>query len=252
MEFFALSDIGRVRSQNEDSYEVGMFADGSSWAVVCDGMGGASGGTVASKMCAEGVCEHLKRGYREKCSVSSLKNILISSIMAANASVFEKSQSEPFLDGMGTTVVAAVLTEHAAIIAHVGDSRAYLLRNGVLNQITKDHSMVQYLVDIGKITPEEALVHPDKNVITRAVGVEADVKADVDIVDVEDGDVFIICTDGLSGYVSESEILSLAKSCNNICELPEKLVNAANSGGGRDNITVAVAECKISRESQHG
>ncbi len=252
MEFFALSDKGRIRSNNEDSYAVGSFNDGSVWAVVCDGMGGASGGTVASKMCTESVTEHISKAYREGASVSFIKNLLMSAVISANVEVFEKSREDVSLNGMGTTVVAAIVKAESAIIAHVGDSRAYLLRNGSLRQITKDHSMVQYMVDLGQITEEEAHTHPDRNVITRAVGVDEDIKVDIDIVDVEDGDLFIICTDGFSGFVSDSQVLEIADECENSQELSERLVNAANNNGGRDNITVAVVECKISRESQHG
>lgn len=252
MEFFALSDKGRVRPNNEDSYAVGSFEDGCAWAVVCDGMGGASGGTVASKMCTESISEHISKAYREGASVASVKNLLMSAVISANAEVYEKSAEDISLNGMGTTVVAAVIVKEAAVIAHVGDSRAYLLRNGSLRQITKDHSMVQYMVDMGQITEEEAHTHPDRNVITRAVGVDEDIKVDIDIVDIEDGDLFIICTDGFSGFVSDPQALGIVAECESLCELPERLVNAANNNGGRDNITVAVAECKISRESQHG
>ncbi len=243
MEIFALSDKGRVRRNNEDSFEVGVFADGSVWAVVCDGMGGASGGTVASKMCTSTVSEHIKRGYREKCSSTSLKNLLCSAVISSNAEVFGAAQERAVLRGMGTTVVAAVITEEIAVIAHAGDSRAYLFRDGKLSQLTKDHSMVRYLVDIGQISEEEALRHPDKNIITRAVGAEKDINVDIDIVDLNKGDIILICTDGLTNFVSDYEIAGKISRCEHLNELPERLVSAANSGGGRDNITVAVAEC---------
>lgn len=243
MEIFALSDKGRVRRNNEDSFEVGVFDDGSAWAVVCDGMGGASGGTVASKMCTATVSEHIKRGYREKCSSSSLKNLLCSAVISSNAEVYGAAQEREVLRGMGTTVVAAVITREIAVIAHAGDSRAYLLRDRELSQLTKDHSMVRYLVDIGQISEEEALRHPDKNIITRAVGAEKDINVDIDIVDLNKGDIILICTDGLTNFVSDSDIAEICAECEHLNELPKRLVNAANSGGGRDNITVAVAEC---------
>lgn len=243
MDIFALSDKGRVRFENEDSFEVGALEDGSVWAVVCDGMGGASGGAVASKMCTKTVSDHIKKGYREKISSSSLKNLLCSAVIFSNAEVFDASQLREELYGMGTTVVAAVITREIAVIAHAGDSRAYLLRDGTLTQLTKDHSMVRYLVDIGQISEDEAQKHPDKNIITRAVGAEKNINVDIDMVDLLEGDIIVICTDGLTNFVSDSKITETADSCESLSELVGKLIDAANSGGGRDNITVAVAEC---------
>ncbi len=249
MVFSAHSDIGKVRSQNEDSYNIGNLTDGAAWAVICDGMGGASGGKVASRMCTSAVSSHIEKGYREGGGISSVKNLLISAITSANAEIFNVSQTEPSLSGMGTTVVAAVINENVAVITHVGDSRAYLVHDGTITQLTKDHSMVQYMVDIGKISSEEAKNHPDRNVITRAVGIDGDIRVDVDVTEVFSGDILIICTDGLNGSISDGEILRITLDTDDCRELPRALVDAANSLGGRDNITVAAIKVCENRES---
>ena len=159
MKIFGKTDIGLVRENNQDAYSVGSFDDGNCWAVVCDGMGGVSGGQVASAICIEKVSEAIKRGYRAKMTVSSAKNLLTTAINAANSAVFKKSQEDFSVKGMGTTVVAVIVLGNLAVIAHVGDSRAYLLGDEI-KPITKDHSFVQLLIDTGKITEAEAAVHP--------------------------------------------------------------------------------------------
>lgn len=249
MVFSAHSDIGKVRSANEDSYNTGNLSDGAAWAVICDGMGGASGGMVASRMCTSSVSSHIEKAYREGGGLSSVKNLLLSAITSANSEIFEMSQTEPSLSGMGTTVVAAFVTSDAAVIAHVGDSRAYLVRGGEITQLTKDHSMVQYMVDIGKISLEEAKNHPDRNVITRAVGIDRDIRVDVDVTEVSSGDILIICTDGLNGSISDGEILKITLDTGDCNRLPQALVDAANANGGRDNITVAAIKVGENRES---
>ena len=170
-------------------------------------------------------------------TVSSAKNLLSSAINAANSVVFKQSQENVELKGMGTTVVAVIVLGSIAIIAHVGDSRAYLL-NEEIKPITKDHSFVQLLIDTGKITEEEAKVHPDKNIITRAVGIEHVVDVELDIVDISSDDKLLICTDGLNGYVPDADILKIVNEYGDFST--EKLVETANSIGGRDNVTVVI------------
>ena len=237
MRIFGKTDIGLLRESNQDAFDFGYFDNGACWAVVCDGMGGVSGGQVASSICVEKVSEALKRSYRKGMTVSSAKNLLITSINAANSAVFKESQENLDLKGMGTTVVGVVVLGNVAIVAHVGDSRAYLL-NTEIKPITKDHSFVQLLIDTGKITEEEAAVHPDRNVITRAVGIEHIVDVEIDIVDVNDNDKLLICTDGLNGYVSDADILSTVNEYGE--SSTEKLVETANNAGGRDNVTVVI------------
>ena len=237
MKLFGKTDIGLVRETNQDAFSFGSFDDGNCWAVVCDGMGGVSGGQVASEICVEKVSEAIKRSYRKGITLSSAKNLLTTAINAANSAVFKEAQENIELKGMGTTVVALLVLGSIAVVAHVGDSRAYLI-NDEIKQITKDHSFVQLLIDTGKITEEEAKVHPDRNVITRAVGIEHVVDVEIDIVDINDNDKLLICTDGLNGYVPDADILKIIKEYGD--SSTEKLVKTANDAGGRDNVTVVM------------
>jgi len=237
--------IGLVRETNQDAYDAGQFNEGATWAVVCDGMGGVSGGQVASGICVEKVSEAIKRGYREKMSINSAKNLLISAINAANSAVFKEAQEKYELKGMGTTVVAVLVLNSVAVIAHVGDSRAYIL-NEDIKPVTKDHSFVQLLIDTGKITEEEAKVHPDRNVITRAVGIEHVVDVEIDVVDINEKDKLLICTDGLNGYVEDADILKTVIEYGD--SSAEKLVETANNAGGRDNVTVVIVASDVQGE----
>ncbi len=237
MKILAKTHIGLVRETNQDAYDAGHFDGDDTWAVVCDGMGGVSGGQVASGICVEKVSEAIKRGYRDKMSINSVKNLLISAINAANSAVFKEAQEKYELKGMGTTVVAVLVLNSVAVIAHVGDSRAYIL-NEDIKPVTKDHSFVQLLIDTGKITEEEAKVHPDRNVITRAVGIEHVVDVEIDVVDINENDKLLICTDGLNGYVEDVDILKTVIEYGD--SSAEKLVETANNAGGRDNVTVVM------------
>ncbi len=245
MKISGKTHIGLVRESNQDAYDFGTFETGDVWAVVCDGMGGVSGGQIASGICVEKVSEAIKRGYREKMGISSVKNLLISAISAANSAVFKEANDRAGLKGMGTTVVAVVVTDSIAVIAHVGDSRAYIL-NDEIKQLTKDHSFVQLLIDTGKITEEQAKTHPDRNVITRAVGIEHVVDVEIDVADINETDKLLICTDGLNGYVDDAEILYTVKQYGD--SSTEKLVDAANNAGGRDNVTVVMMTAEIQGE----
>ena len=237
MKVYAKTDIGKTRESNQDAFDTGYFNDGTVWAVVCDGMGGVSGGQVASSLCIDKTVNAIKRSYRENMTVNNAKNMLVSAINAANSYVFDESLKDRDLKGMGTTIVAVVIVNNIAVVAHVGDSRAYII-NDTINQITKDHSFVQLLVDNGRITPEEAENHPDKNIITRAIGIEGFVDVDVDIVDIKDEDILLLCTDGLNGYVKDDDILKTVKEYGD--SSTEKLVETANLNGGHDNITVVL------------
>ncbi len=246
MEIFAKTDIGAYRESNQDMYNFGTFPTGDSWVVVCDGMGGVSGGQVASELCVEKVSGAIKKGYREKMTVKAVKNLLQSAITLANDVVYNKAQSEMEYHGMGTTIVAVVVVNGVAVIAHVGDSRAYHISNGTVKQITKDHSLIQLMLDSGKITPEEALTHPDKNIITRAVGVVNFVDVEFDILDINDNDKLLVCTDGLSGSVNEGEMLDIISKY--IDSSAEKLVEKALDNGSRDNVTVVVMSAQTQGE----
>lgn len=237
MEISASTDIGLVRKNNEDSFDVGTFSETDTvWAIVCDGMGGALGGETASSVCVETAKLYLESRYTDDMPLNTLKNILECALLTANTAVFNRACADSSLAGMGTTAVAAVITNERAVIAHVGDSRAYLLRGDTIRAITKDHSLVQHYIDIGRITPEEARVHPERNMITRAIGVDRDVETDIDIEQLEPGDVILICTDGLNGCVEDSDILRVFTHASG--DGVAELVQAALDAGGNDNVTV--------------
>lgn len=231
------SDVGLVRSMNQDACAAGEFPDGTAWAVVCDGMGGAASGDVASTTAVKIISERIQASYREGMQANSIRSVLFSAIEAANSVVFEMSCANPEFEGMGTTVVAAILRDQAVYIAHAGDSRAYRITSSAVAQLTRDHSMVQVMVDRGQITPSEAREHPRKNIITRALGVNDRILIDFCEEPFESGDVLLICTDGLTNMVEDEAIFRASQEAS-AGELPEKLVQMANENGGQDNITV--------------
>ena len=236
MKIAAKSDIGKVRESNQDAYATGEMPDGVAWAVVCDGMGGAAGGNVASETAVKIISEQITSAYRGSMRSKSIKNLLVTAINAANISVFDLAQANSKLAGMGTTVVCALVADGVAYIAHAGDSRAYLLHTKP-EQLTRDHSVVQEMVDTGRITPDEAKVHPSKNIITRALGVLPEIRVDFCEQPMGNEDILLLCTDGLSNYLDDNEILSIFKNTD-ISAVPEALVEKANLNGGGDNITV--------------
>jgi len=172
------TDIGKVRNSNQDACSAGELPDGTVWAVVCDGMGGASGGDIASTTAVRIISEKITSSYRDGMSSNSIRSLLFSSIETANSVVYDISRSNTSLEGMGTTVVAAVISGGAAYIAHAGDSRAYRIFDNSIKQITRDHSIVQVMVEKGELTPNEAKGHPRKNIITRALGVDSSILID--------------------------------------------------------------------------
>ena len=239
MRIVAKTDKGNVRDSNQDAYAVGEFSDEVVWSVVCDGMGGAAGGNIASALAVKVISDKINASYRNQMRDSSIKNMLDSALTAANIEVFDFDEAQPDLRGMGTTVVCAIVRDNQAYIVHAGDSRAYVINNGNIRQITTDHSMVQDLLLRGKITPEEAEHHPNKNIITRAVGVNKAIEIDFEQIDLEDDDTLLICTDGLSNYVSNDEMLELMSDGKHYA-FADRLVKKANENGGGDNITVVV------------
>lgn len=237
MRIVAKTDIGKMRPNNQDSYAAGELSNSVAWAVVCDGMGGASGGNVASSTAVKIISERITSSYKDSMSYNSIKNMLTSAIAAANIEVFDESKADESLAGMGTTVVAAILTGNSVYVAHAGDSRAYILSNGKLSQLTKDHSFVQEMVDTGRLTPDEAKEDPRKNIITRALGVDDELRVDFCEEFIDKNDIVLICTDGLTNYLSDEDIVSLT-SDGDFENYAEKLVARANENGGGDNITV--------------
>lgn len=237
MKIVAKTDIGLQRESNQDSYAAGELPGSVAWAVVCDGMGGVAGGNFASSTAVKVISERITSSYRVGMSASSIRNMFTSAIAAANISVYDMSKANPELTGMGTTVVVAIVVDNNVYIAHAGDSRAYILSDGSLNQLTKDHSIVQEMIDHGTLTPDEAKIDPRKNIITRALGVDSELRIDFDIADISENDVLILCTDGLTNFVEPNEIYELTDD-GKFYEYAERLVARANSNGGGDNITV--------------
>lgn len=232
----AKTDVGKVRATNQDAYFAGELEAGAVYAVVCDGMGGANAGNVASEAAVKLISEYVLHSYVPKMDSMAVERMLKSAIENANAEIFEMSQNSKELEGMGTTAVVVFVKGNEVVIAHVGDSRAYLAGDEFI-QLTRDHSVVQTLVESGKISPEDAKTHPDKNVITRAIGAEAAVVVDIDTLSVKQGETLLLCTDGLTGYAERDEIFRVLKEeiGNNTAD---KLIELANAGGGGDNITV--------------
>jgi len=230
------SDTGRRRRRNEDNYVVTppLFA-------VADGMGGAQAGEVASRLAAGAVEGGDSNGLSGLERVDAL-------IQEANRRIYDRASTDPTASGMGTTMTVALVEGMTVAIGHVGDSRAYLVRGDTMEQLTEDHSLVNELLKTGKLSEEEAQVHPQRSVITRAVGTDPDVDVDGFTIEAEDGDIFLICSDGLTDMVEDEEILELvAENRDDLDKAVKALVAAANRGGGEDNIT-AVA-FRISAEA---
>ena len=238
MQILKKIDIGKVRNSNQDAAEVFMLANNTAFAIVCDGIGGSRGGEIASDRAVQIISEYVKNAFSANMDNEKLTQLLKNAITSANINLFYMSSADNSLSGMGTTVVAAIITDNYAIICHVGDSRAYLISDDII-QITTDHSVVQSLIENGELTLSEAKAFPDKNIITRALGVQESVLADCSIVPVSEGESILLCSDGLTNYTEPSLILNIFKD-NDIFDVPDLLIQAANSGGGGDNISVAV------------
>jgi len=229
----ASSHIGKVRASNQDSGSVGNHL-----FVVADGMGGHAGGDVASAIAVK----HLVGIDQAFENTDDAREELYRGILDAGAKLTQAVAEHPELTGMGTTVSAMVRVGHQMVIAHIGDSRIYRLRDGTLEQITADHTFVQRLVDTGRITPEEAAVHPRRSVLMRVLGdVDVDPEIDTHIVDTAPGDRWLLCSDGLSGYVSEREMAEILLSIDDPREAVDKLILASLAEGAPDNVTVVIA-----------
>lgn len=238
----AKTDIGMKRSTNQDSFSYGQFENGTvTWAVVCDGMGGMAAGNIASASAVEVIAGALEQNLSPKSSASFVKNLLKTSIESANARVYDMAEENEEMRGMGTTVVAVVIVKGVAYFAHAGDSRAYCYSADKFEQITTDHSIVQTLIEKGQLTEDEAKNHPNKNIITRALGVASYIDIDFDEREVVEGDTVLLCTDGLTNCIDD-ELIKLAASDNDFDSLAERLVELANQNGGNDNITAVAVK----------
>ncbi|SER05194.1 protein phosphatase [Gracilibacillus ureilyticus] len=247
MRYFYRSDKGKVREINEDAaaiYE--KPAAGLVLAIVADGMGGHQAGDVASKMAIEKLLEIWQNDILSVSDKDNAEDWLKNAVIQANNHVYEYAQSKRSLKGMGTTIVASICSNDYFVIAHIGDSRAYLLNQDQLQQVTADHSLVGELVRSGQLSEEDALVHPRKNVILKALGTEMDVTPDIYSSQWQTSSVLLLCTDGLTNKVSDKEIQQiLGKECTQ--QSIDQLIELANDRGGEDNITLAVINHQMNK-----
>lgn len=233
MEFAAKSHVGLVRKVNEDGYWIGQYDSGSCMVVVADGMGGYAAGEVASSLAVKSVKDFLSQSGSLTC------DNIITAIEKANAEIYGQAMSVEAYAGMGTTIVLATVDERTVQIAHVGDSRAYLLgEDGTFTQLTEDHSLVNELVRRGQIKPEEAAAHPQRHLLTRALGTLPVVVVEYQEYAWREGDMLLVCSDGLTGSISAKELAGLFAQGDSPAEKVELLIEAALARGGHDNITV--------------
>ncbi len=244
LQLLGLTDVGRARTNNEDAFSL---APASGLAVLADGMGGYNAGEVASQMLTGFLSDELGRwlAEAETAPPAAVQQAMAICVDNANRAIFESAQDNPRYAGMGTTLVLAVFRPEGVWLGHVGDSRAYRLRAGRLEQITRDHSLLQEQIDAGLITPEQAQFALHKNLVTRAVGVEPQVELESHLHLVQDGDLLLLCSDGLSDMLRDDELQALclahAHKTDGLQILTEALIAAANDRGGRDNITAVLA-----------
>ena len=239
LEVFSKTDVGLTRKDNQDSSSFSVISSSCVWAIVCDGMGGARGGKMASSLAVEHITEKLNREYRDDMSGDEIGDLLITAVEEANAVIFQKALNDPDLAGMGTTCDLAFIRGSSVHVVHVGDSRTYSIRGGKILQLTEDHSVVQEMVNRGELTPEEAMNHPNKNLITRAIGVNHEVHIDYIEAEFSYGDIILLCSDGLSNFVSKADMVKIVHENRGIM-LIDMLVETAKRHGGHDNITVTV------------
>ncbi len=237
MQYWGLSDPGMVRTQNQDAYHVERLDRSTLLAVVCDGMGGAKSGNIASSLAVDVFVEEIRRTWTSHMDEAAVDQMLTSAAKLANFTVFDQSQQFEEFDGMGTTLVAALIRGRTASIINVGDSRAYKVDRAGIRLVTKDHSLVQLMVDRGELTQEMARTYPGKNFITRAIGTEPIVLSDIYHTDAQKGDFFLLCSDGLSNMMDEQEILFEVLHGVNKQNCCQRLLEIAKNRGAPDNVT---------------
>jgi len=236
---YAKSDVGKVREMNQDYYYISNSLDEVQLYILADGMGGYNGGEIASKIAVETAKNYIENNFKEiEKDRDSIIQLLGSSMEYANMVVYEKSQQKPELHGMGTTLEICLIYNNKVYIGHIGDSRIYRIRKEFIRKLTQDHSYVQKLVKEGKITKEQAEVHPQKNMLTRALGCNAFVEPDVMVKGFLKDDILVMCSDGLTNMV-KTEII-YQEASKNIEQAPKELVRIANENGGKDNVTVVI------------
>ena len=237
MQYWALTDTGVARSQNQDAYQTVPLDKNTLLCVVCDGMGGAKSGNVASTLAADVFTQEVKRSWVPDMDPESLDRMLGSAVKLANFTVYDQASQFEDFNGMGTTLVALLIQGKKATIVNVGDSRAYLIDSDGIKQITTDHSLVQMMIARGELSPEKAKRYPGKNLITRAIGTEPQVVCDVFHRKVEKGACFLLCTDGLSNQMDDQEILFEVLHCQEKSQCCQQLLDIVKKRGAPDNVT---------------
>lgn len=237
MNSWGLTDVGCVRSQNQDTYQIQRLGRNALLCVVCDGMGGAKSGNVASTLAVEVFVQEVSRSWSPSMDWDKTDQVLLSAVRLANFTVFDQACQFPEFSGMGTTLVAALIRGMDVSIVNVGDSRAYRIGPSGIEQLTRDHSIVQMMVDRGELTAELARTYPGKNLITRAIGTENLVMADTFRYKLHRGDNLLLCTDGLSNMVEDQEILFEVLHGENRADCCQRLLEIAKLRGSPDNVT---------------
>ncbi len=237
MKAFVKTDIGKARDINQDYYYISSKQHEFDLYILADGMGGYNGGEVASQLAIESTKRYIETNFEKiEHSKEDIIGLIKSAIEYSNMIVFEKSKEDKELEGMGTTLDICLIYNNRIFIGHIGDSRIYRVRDNIIRKLTKDHSYVQKLIEDGTITREEAITHPKRNMLMKALGCTPYVEPDLRIRKFEPGDVLLMCSDGLTNMVKDEEIYEEIK--NSPENAPERLVDKANSAGGYDNITV--------------
>ncbi len=236
---YAKSDVGKIREKNEDYYEISNSLDEVQLYILADGMGGASGGEIASKLAVQKAKKYILNNFKDiEKDRDSIIQLVASSMEYANMCVYEEAQKNTELEGMGTTLEIALIYNNKVFIGHIGDSRIYRIRKAFIRKLTQDHSYVQKLVKDGTITQEQAEKHPQKNILLKVLGCNAFIEPDVMVKGFLKDDILVMCSDGLSNMVTQDDIYKMASK--DIEQAPIELVNKANENGGFDNITVVI------------
>lgn len=242
MQYWGITDPGCTRTQNQDTYQIEKLDRNTLLCVVCDGMGGAKSGNVASTLAVDVFVQEVKRTWVTGMDPDKADQMLKNAVKLANFTVYDQAQQFEEFTGMGTTLVAVLIHNKFATVVNVGDSRAYSIKQDGVRQLTKDHSLVQMMVARGELTPEQARTYPGKNLITRAIGTESVVECDVFHSRLDGGECLLLCTDGLSNLVDEQEILFEVVHGNNKRSSCERLLDIAKNRGAPDNVTCVLIQ----------
>ena len=242
MQYWAVTDPGCVREQNQDAYQITVLDRNTLLCAVCDGMGGAKSGNVASSLAVDVFVQEVKRTWKSDMDQDSLDQMLRSAVKLANFTVFDQAKQFEEFTGMGTTLVAVLVSHKEATVVNVGDSRAYLINDHSVRQLTTDHSLVQMMLSRGELTQEQARKYPGKNLITRAIGTETMVECDIFHKGLSNGDCLLLCTDGLSNMLDEQELLFEVVHASNKRNTCKQLLESAKTRGAPDNVTCAIIQ----------